>query len=100
MTPIDKLTAACAEALFMSALSATTRPDRRQVEAAVQDAVRAHGSLGCAAEMAAEYGEHPDAAVRRMRWARAVVAEIYGCPPDTALAARVGTDEGASCSVR
>jgi Arc/MetJ family transcription regulator len=87
MAPIDMLAAARAEALFVSPLSATTWPDRRQVEAAVRDAVRAHGSRGCAAEVAAEYGEHPDDAVRRMRWARAVVAEAYACAPQTALAA-------------
>jgi hypothetical protein len=41
---------------------------------------------GCAAEMAAEYGEHPDCAVRRMRWARAVVAEVYDRSPDAVAA--------------
>jgi Arc/MetJ family transcription regulator len=87
MTAIDELAATRAEALFVSPLSATTRPDRHQVEVAVRDAVRVHGGRGCAAEMAAEYGEHPDDAVRRMRWARAVVAEVYDCPPNTALAA-------------
>ena len=33
-----------------------------------------HGVKGCAAVMAAEYGEHPEQAAQRMRWARAELA--------------------------
>jgi hypothetical protein len=47
----------------------------------VADAVRwavdqYHGIRGCAAEMAAAYGNDPDSAVARMRWARGVVASL------------------------
>jgi hypothetical protein len=46
----------------------------------VQDAVTATilrlGSDGCAAGVAAEFGDHPDAAVCRMSWARKQVASM------------------------
>jgi hypothetical protein len=45
------------------------------VEQAVAAAIRAFGELGCAARVAQAYGEDPDTAVTRMRWARAMVAD-------------------------
>lgn len=74
----DPITATRAEALFVSPLSAGRRPDRAQVHAAVRTAIDTLGPGGCAAEVAGEYGEHPECAARRMRWARAVVDEVYG----------------------
>jgi hypothetical protein len=74
----DLLTAARAEALFTSHLSQCSVPDAKQVAAAITAAVRAHGGTrGCAAEVAAEYGEHPETAPGRMRWARRVVESVY-----------------------
>ena len=74
----DPIACARAEALFTSPLSATRRLTRAEVTAAVREAIRAHGgSRGCAAEVAAEYGEHPEVAAARMRWARRVVAVVY-----------------------
>jgi hypothetical protein len=65
------------EALFVSFLSSDAKPDRGTVADAVQWAVgRYHGVRGCAAEMAAAYGNDPDSAVARMRWARDVVASL------------------------
>ncbi|HEY8200240.1 MAG TPA: hypothetical protein VII47_02700, partial [Actinomycetota bacterium] len=76
----DPLTAARAEALFTSALSATSHPDPGEVAAAIRAAVRAHGGIrGCAVEVAGEYGEHPETAAPRMRWARQAVEATY--PP-------------------
>jgi hypothetical protein len=67
-----------AAALFVSHIPVSSRPDRAEVDAAVADAVRRHGgSRGCAAEMAACYGDYPEIAVARMRWARAVIAYVY-----------------------
>ncbi|MEU4423079.1 hypothetical protein AB0F81_20840 [Actinoplanes sp. NPDC024001] len=41
--------------------------------------MRAHGGVrGCAADVASEYGDHPETAAPRMRWARALVEELYG----------------------
>jgi hypothetical protein len=39
------------------------------------------GVDACAARMAYEFGEHPDTAVPRMRWARRVVHQIRTSPP-------------------
>ena len=40
--------------------------------------VRAFGARGCAAVVAQAYGEHPETAVRRMRWARTAVTGVSG----------------------
>jgi hypothetical protein len=75
---IDLLTAARAEAVFASHLSAGSRPTRAVVAVAIERAVRAHGGVrGCAAEVAAAYGDYPETAARRMRWARQVVETVY-----------------------
>jgi hypothetical protein len=77
---IDLLTAARAEALFTSCLSAGTRPAPGEVAEAIRAAMRAYGgSRGCAAEVAAAYGERPETAAPRMRWALGVVSATY--PP-------------------
>jgi len=68
------LLAARAEALFTSDLSARCEYTQIEVVAAIGRAIGTHGGLrGCAGEVAAAYGEHPETAARRMRWARAVV---------------------------
>ena len=78
-TTTDVLTAARAEALFTSPLSTGSTPVRAAVDEAIRVAVRAHGGVrGCAADVAAEYGDHPDLAVPRMRWARWVIEHQYG----------------------
>jgi hypothetical protein len=67
--------AAWAAALFTSDLSALCEHTPIEVAAAIEQAIGAyHGIGGCVAEMAAAYGEHPETATRRMRWARTVVA--------------------------
>jgi hypothetical protein len=74
----DLLTAARAEALFTSPLSASVQASLAEVTDAIHRAVRAHGGTqGCAIEVAGEYGEHPDTAARRMRWALQLVEATY-----------------------
>lgn len=74
----DMLARARAEALFASSLSALTPHTRTEIEAAIRAAVRTHdGVAGCACEVAREYGEHPETACARMRWARATVEAEY-----------------------
>jgi hypothetical protein len=58
------------------------------VHQAIAAAVAAFGIRGCAARVAQAYGEHPETAVLRMRWARATVVGTSGgvrsepaCPP-------------------
>jgi len=45
---------------------------------AIEAATSTLGDLGCAAKVAQEFGEHPEIAVTRMRWARAEVAGVFG----------------------
>lgn len=72
------LAAARAEALFASSLSACSRPTGTEVTAAISDALRTYGGTrGCACEVAAAYGEHPDTAAPRMRWSRQVVQDAF-----------------------
>ena len=58
-----------AEALFVSDLQPSLRPTADQVAAAIGSSLCRYGAAGCAAVAAAEYGEHPDTAPARMRWA-------------------------------
>jgi hypothetical protein len=61
-----------AEALFVSVLQRSDRPGPGEVREAVAAAVRAYGGWGCAELVAQEFGDHPETAMERMRWARAV----------------------------
>jgi hypothetical protein len=64
------ITAARAEALFASTLSAAEPHDRAELKAAIAAAVRDyHGVRGCAEVMAEAFGDHPAEAAKRMRWA-------------------------------
>jgi hypothetical protein len=75
------LGAARAAALFASDLSANSQPGPAAVTDAIRHAVRAHGGTrGCTIEVAGEYGDHPEMAASRMRWALTVIAAMY--PPD------------------
>jgi hypothetical protein len=59
-----------AAALFASDLQPSDRPTAARVRDAIRLSHTVHGGQpGCAALVAAEYGEHPDIAVARMRWA-------------------------------
>jgi hypothetical protein len=70
-----------AEALFVAMLQRSDRPSPGQVRKAVAAAVRAYGGQGCAELVAQEFGDHPETAVERMRWARAVADEVFTPPP-------------------
>jgi len=75
----SQLLAARAAALFASDLPAGSRPAVPAVDAAIAGAVRAWGGTrGCVATMATAYGDCPETAVPRMRWARGVVITVYG----------------------
>jgi hypothetical protein len=64
-----------AEALFASTLQPSERASSAQVAAAIGTSLLAHGGeCGCAAAVAAEFGDHPDVAIARMRWALRLVA--------------------------
>ena len=72
------ISAARADALFVSALQRSEELSTGQVRQAVAAAVRTFGSRGCAERVAQEFGDHPDTAVARMRWARMMAAETFG----------------------
>jgi len=74
------ISAARADALFVSALQRSDQPSARQVRQAIAAAIAAYGGLGCAAQVAQAFGEHPDTAATRMRWARTMVAGVSGGP--------------------
>jgi len=73
-----------AEALFVSVLQRSDRPSPGQVLKAVAAAVCAYGGRGCAELVAQEFGDHPETAAERMRWARMVAGEVFTSPPGPA----------------
>lgn len=71
-----------AEALFTSPVPTGVPLTRTQLHEVVAAAVRARGGVRqCAAEMAAAYGERPEAAASRMRWALRVAGTVQGAAP-------------------
>jgi hypothetical protein len=61
------------EALFVSALQPSDAPTADVIARAIGCARLRFGARGCADRMAQEFGDHPDAASERMRWARQLV---------------------------
>jgi hypothetical protein len=77
VTPGMNLNAARCEALFASALQRSDDPTLPEVREAIQRALHDLGARGCAACVAQEFGDHPETAILRMRWARAAVEQAY-----------------------
>ena len=69
--------AARCDALFVSPLQPSQHPGAQQVQRAVAAAARRFGERGCAGQVAQEFGEHPEAAAARMRWARQAIARAF-----------------------
>ncbi|WP_430780176.1 hypothetical protein [Actinoplanes sp. G11-F43] len=65
-----------AEALFVSYLQPSECPTQAAVEEAITVTILRYGSDGCAAEVAIEFGDHPDVAVQRMTWVHEELAEV------------------------
>jgi hypothetical protein len=78
-----------ADALFASALQRREEPDPGQVRRAIAAAIGALGGLGCAQRVAQEFGDHPETAVARMRWARTMARAAF---PDSAPEPSPGPD--------
>ena len=66
-----------AEALFVSDMQSSDAPDAAHIREAVMHTVRRHGTRGCAALVAHEFGEHPETAVSRMCWVLGLVRRAY-----------------------
>jgi len=72
------ISAARAGALFASPLQRSDEPIASQVRRAIAAAI---GVRGCAARVAQAYGEHPETALTRMRWALKAAASAFGGSP-------------------
>ena len=83
------ISAVRADALFVSALQRYEHPSAWQVRQAVAAAVRAFGQRGCAEQVAQEFGDHPEIAVARMRWARELAIQAFADPRPAPARARV-----------
>jgi hypothetical protein len=77
-----------ADALFVSALQCGDHPSAWEVQQAVAAAVKAWGPRGCTGRVAQEFGDHPETAVTRMRWARQVTGKAFGEPEPASARAR------------
>ena len=77
-----------ADAVFASDLQRGDEPSESQVRQAVAAAIRVFGCSGCAGRVAQEFGDHPETAVIRMRWARSVVREAFADPAPEPAGAR------------
>jgi hypothetical protein len=72
-----QLEGARVEALFASDLQRSEAATAESVRSAVTVTIRRLGARGCEARVAQEYGEHPETAVSRMRWALGAVRQAY-----------------------
>jgi hypothetical protein len=86
-----------ADALFVSSLQGSDQPSTGQVRQAVAAAVRRFGGRGCIGLVAQEFGEHPDLAVARMRWALRLTAGAFGEPGEPGTAGLAGPAGTACC---
>lgn len=68
------------EALFASTLQESDLVTAEAATAAITRTIRQLGRDGCAGRMAQEFGDHPEQARDRMRWARHLVGELSPGP--------------------
>ena len=68
-------------ALFASGLQPSDAPTAETVTQAINRAIRRLGVRGCVAQMAQEFGDHPDTAATRMRWARQLAVRPQASVP-------------------
>jgi hypothetical protein len=61
------------QALFASNLQPSDAPGADAVTEAISATVQQLGTDGCIGWMAQEFGDHPEAATERMRWARSLL---------------------------
>ena len=80
------LNGARCQALFSSGLQPSDAPTAGMKATAISRAVQQFGIGGCASRMAQDFGDHPDAAARRMRWVRQLIAQEPAAPRREAAA--------------
>ena len=79
MTRLDVDVARC-EALFASGLQRSDALTAAAVAEAISRTVRQFGIGGCVSLVAQEFGDHPEAARDRMRWACQLIGEMSASP--------------------
>src|SRR6266480_2394458 len=90
------ISVARAGALFVSAVQPSDEPSARHVRQATAAALRRFGDRGCTQRVVQEFGDHPELAAARMRWARRTVATAFagsGCRQPTARRAEACRQE-------
>jgi len=65
------------EALFASGLQPSDALTAEMVAAAINRTLQQLGVRGCVGRMAQEFGDHPDAAARRMRWVHGLAEDSW-----------------------
>ncbi len=76
MTRLNVNDARCV-ALFASAMQRMDAPAPAALGEVIGRTVRRFGIAGCAARMAQEFGDHPEAAASRMCWIRQLVEDRF-----------------------
>jgi hypothetical protein len=74
-----------AGALFASALQRSDELSISQIQRAIGAALDRYGVAGCAGRVAQEFGDHPETAAVRMRWARTAVTALEDLSPGPGL---------------
>ena len=67
-----------ADALFASTLQRCDDCSAGQIRQVIAQAISTYGRCGCAGQVAQEFGDHPETAAARMRWARAAADQAFG----------------------
>jgi hypothetical protein len=75
------------EALFASGLQQSDPATPQTVSEAISGALARLGVDGCVSQVAEAFGDRPETACQRMRWARQMVSDMQGDQPEVALAA-------------
>ena len=76
MTRLNVNDARCV-ALFASGVQRSDTPATGELAEVISRTVRRFGVAGCASRMAQEFGDHPEAAVSRMRWIRRLISQTF-----------------------
>ena len=80
---VSTLRIVLAHALFASTLEPSDSPAPDQIRRDVVTMFRRLGTVGCEAQVADEFGNHPDTAPARMRWALARIDTVFLAQSET-----------------
>ena len=101
LAPYDlSISAARAGALFASPLQYSDEPSAGQVRQVIATTIGVHGVQGCAARVAQAYGEHPETALIRMRWALTAAASAFAGSPAAPTRAPAPGHSTVRCTAR